>query len=336
MRLQEFDYHLPEELIAQQPIASRDQSRLMVIDKSNGRIENRQFSEIIECLQSGDLLVFNDTKVVAARLCGAKPTGGKAEVLLLRHLSPGVWHAMVKPGRRVGVGSRLDFDNGLSCDVVERTPDGGRILNFSADGDPDEVISKVGQVPLPPYIHKRLEDAGRYQTVYAAAEGSAAAPTAGLHFTESLIRRIKAKGVGTAFVTLHVGIATFRPVRTESIEDHEIHSEWFEVSEKCAEAINSASGRIVCVGTTTARALESAAVGDRRVEPMSGETRLYMTPGYKFKVVEALVTNFHVPKSTLLVLVSAFAGIQLVRQAYLEAVQQRYRFLSFGDAMFIF
>jgi S-adenosylmethionine:tRNA ribosyltransferase-isomerase len=335
MHLSEFDYPLPEELIAQEPLAERDQSRMLVVSRQDQTVEHRKFFEILEYLKDDDLMVFNDTRVVATRLHGHKETGGKVEALLTKRVSPGVWEAMVKPGRRVGTGVNLVFDAGLTAEVVDRTEQGGRILHFSADGDPEESIESAGQVPLPPYIHKRLDDADRYQTVYASADGSAAAPTAGLHFTPAILEKIRNRGIQTVFVTLHVGIATFRPVRTENIDDHEMHSEAFEITPQAAEVINSAKGRIVCVGTTTARCLESAAVGKRRVRPGYGDTDLFIRPGYEFKIVEAMVTNFHIPKSTLLVLVSSLVSRQLIRKAYQEAVRERYRFLSFGDAMFL-
>ena len=335
MQLSNFNYALPEELIAQEPLAERDQSRLLVANRFDQTIEHRKFFEIINYLRDDDLMVFNDTKVVATRLYGSKETGAKVEALLMRHLSPGVWEAMVKPGRRIAVGTSLNFDNGLNAEVMDRTKEGGRILRFHSENDPDDIIASIGQVPLPPYIHKRLENADRYQTVYAAADGSAAAPTAGLHFTKSLLDKIKSRGIQTVFVTLHVGISTFRPVRTENLDDHEMHTESFEISAESADIINSAKGRVICVGTTTARALESAAVTKRKVSAMSGETDLFIKPSYEFKIVDGLVTNFHIPKSTLLVLVSAFAGTEFVKRAYKEAVHQQYRFLSFGDAMFL-
>lgn len=336
MRLSDITYHLPEELIAQEPLVERDQSRLLVVDRSRQTIEHRRFADLLDYLREDDTIVLNDTRVTPARLVGLKETGGRAEVLLLRRIEPGVWEAMVKPGRRVGLGVKLIFDRGLTAEVTARTDVGGRILKFSGGQDPEELISAVGRVPLPPYIHKPLEDSERYQTVYSAREGSAAAPTAGLHFTPAMFDKIRAKGIQTVFITLHVGIATFRPVRTENVEDHEMHTELFEISKESAEAINTAKGRIVCVGTTTARALESAAIGKRRVRATVEETDLFITPPYQFKVVEALVTNFHMPKSTLLILVSAFAGTDLIKRAYEEAVRERYRFLSFGDAMLLF
>lgn len=335
MRLAEFDYTLPEELIAQEPLAERDKSRLLVINRSAQTIEHRQFADLLDYLRDDDLLVMNDTRVTAWRLKGRKFTGGAVEALLMKRLEPGIWQAMVKPGRRVQVGTRLEFEGRLEAEVFDRTEDGGRLLRFSAETNPDELIETTGEVPLPPYIHRRLEYPGRYQTVYAAADGSAAAPTAGLHFTESLLGRIRARGIRTAFVTLHVGVATFRPVRTDNIEDHDMHSEDLEVSPECAEVINSAQGRIICIGTTSVRALESAAVAHRRVAARTGNTKLFIKPGYEFKIVDGIVTNFHIPKSTLLMLVSAFGGMELVRRAYEEAVRSRYRFLSFGDAMYL-
>ena len=335
MRLSDFDYSLPEELVAQEPLSERDQSRLLVVDRAAGRIEHRKFFEIVDYLRDDDLLVLNDTRVVAARLPGRKQTGGKVEALLLRRLAPGLWEAMVKPGRRVGIGAELIFEHGLTAEVLDRTKEGGRLLKFHADTDPEEAIRAAGEVPLPPNIHRALADSERYQTIYSAVEGSAAAPTAGLHFTPALMDRIRARGIRLAFVTLHIGIATFRPVRVQNIDEHEMHTEHYEISAESAEAINSAKGRIVCVGTTTARALESAAVGKRKIAAGSGATELFVRPGYDFKIVEALVTNFHMPRSTLLILVSAFAGTELIRRAYEEALRQRYRFLSFGDAMLL-
>jgi len=336
MLLSDFDYVLPEELIAQEPLAERDRSRLLVVDRTRQTIEHRHFTDILEYLKDDDLMVFNNTRVTAVRLHGSKQTGAAVEALLMRRLSPGVWEAMVKPGRRVAVGAEIAFDEGLKAEVIDRTGEGGRILRFSAACDPDELIVSLGQVPLPPYIHRRLEDPRRYQTVYAAADGSAAAPTAGLHFTEGLLDSIKARGIRTAFVTLHVGVATFRPVRTENLEDHDMHTERFEISGESAETINSSRGRIISVGTTSARALESAALSRHRVAPMVGETKLFIRPPYDFKIVDGLITNFHIPKSTLLMLVSAFTGYELIKRAYSEAVLEKYRFLSFGDATFLY
>lgn len=336
MLLEEFDYPLPEELIAQEPIAKRDSSRLLVLDKQTGNIEHKHFYDIVDLLSPGDLLVFNNTRVMPARLEGEKPTGGHVEVLLTSRISAGVWKGMVKPGRRVHVGMEILFRNGLKAEVIERTPEGGRVLQFCGCPDPDEEVSRQGTVPLPPYIHKKLNDPERYQTVYAEEEGSAAAPTAGLHFTDELLERIRSKGVNMAFVTLHVGIATFRPVRTENIEDHDMHTEWYEITPECAQAVRNCSGRVIAVGTTSVRALESAAVSHRELRIVQEETRLFITPGYQFKAVDCLITNFHIPKSTLMVLVSTLAGdVELIRKAYMEAIKERYRFLSFGDAMFI-
>lgn len=336
MRLSDFNYTLPEELIAQDPLPERDKSRLLVVDRNAQTIEHRRFEDILDYLRDDDLLVMNDTRVVAVRLNGHKSSGGNVEALLMRQMEPGLWRAMVKPGRRVHVGAQLEFDGGLKADVIERTEEGGRILRFSAPTDPDEIIAGMGQVPLPPYIHKQLADPDRYQTVYAAADGSAAAPTAGLHFTEGLLGKIRARGIKTTFVTLHVGVATFRPVRVENLDDHDMHSEAFAITPECAEAVNSAKGRIICVGTTTVRALESAAVGTKKVAPISAETKLFVRPPYEFKIIDGLITNFHIPKSTLLMLVSAFGGTELIQRAYREAVCEKYRFLSFGDAMFLY
>jgi len=335
MRLSEFDYVLPLERIAQEPLAERDKSRLLVLHRDSGRIEHRTFLDILEYLSPGDIAVFNDTRVTATRLRGRKETGGAVEALLLRRLDASHWEALIKPGRRVHVGVKVLFDQGLEADVVERTPDGGRILEIRPADKAEEVIARIGETPLPPYITQQLVDGERYQTVYARADGSYAAPTAGLHFTPELIGKLEEKGVRTAFITLHVGIGTFRPVRTENVLEHEMHSEFIEVAAKTAKAISEAPGKVVAIGTTTARALESAATGKRAVAEFRGETRLFIKPGYEFRVVDRLVTNFHLPKSTLLILVSTFAGTNLVREAYNEAVAQRYRFLSFGDAMLI-
>ncbi len=336
MLLKDFDYPLPEELIAQEPLAERDQSRLLVLDRETGNISHRQFRNILEYIEPGDLMVFNDTRVVATRLFGSKPTGARVEALLTANLGENRWRAMIKPGRRVPVGTELSFGEGeLRALVVDRSDDGGRIVEFSSDGDTEDLIATLGEVPLPPYICKRLEDRERYQTVYATEDGSAAAPTAGLHFTPQVLQAIRDKGVETVFITLHVGIGTFRPVRVENILEHEMHAEHVFLGEDAAEKLNSCKGRIICVGTTTARALESAAVAKRRVEPMCAETKLFMTPGYEFKMIDALVTNFHMPRSTLLVLISALAGRDTIMNAYAEAIRERYRLLSFGDAMLI-
>jgi len=336
VRLQEFDYDLPEELIAQEPLPERDQSRLLVLNRETGEVRHRRFPDIVEYLRPGDVMVLNDTRVVATRLRGRKTTGGTVEALLLASLGGGRWRAVVKPGRRVRIGTALVFGEGeLRATVVERTEDGGRVLEFSSNGDCEDAVARLGEVPLPPYVSRKLEDRERYQTIYGRVGGSAAAPTAGLHFTPRLLEAVRSRSVETVFITLHVGIGTFRPVRVENVLEHEMHAESVFLSEASAEKINSCQGRIVCVGTTTARALESAAVGKRRVQPMCGETRLFITPGYEFQVIDALVTNFHMPRSTLLVLVSAFAGRDRIMTAYREAIAERYRFLSFGDAMLI-
>lgn len=336
MHLSEFDYHLPPEFIAQEPLAERDKSKLLILERETGRIEHRRFYDVAEYLRTGDLLVLNDTRVTALRLRGKKPTGGKVDALLLRDLGGNRWDALVKPGRRVGVGATILFgERGLSARVVERTEGGGRILDFGdAPGTADE-IERLGEVPLPPYIHAALRDVSRYQTVYAAEPGSAAAPTAGFHFTPELLAHVRAMGVETAVVTLHVGMATFIPVRTEIVTDHVMHTEAISISQAAAEAVNSAEGRVIAVGTTTARALESTAVAKRRVAAVDGETSLFITPGHEFKILDGLVTNFHMPRSTLFILVSAFAGRDRIMQAYEEAKKHEYRFLSFGDAMLI-
>ena len=336
MRLSEFDYSLPPEFIAQEPLAERDKSKLLVLHRDSGEIEHRRFYEIPEYLRPGDLLVLNDTRVTALRLTGVKPTGGKVDALLLRDLGGNRWDALVKPGRRVNVGATILFGgNELSAQVTERTEGGGRILDFGDAPGTAEAIRRLGEAPLPPYIHAALRDMSRYQTVYAAEPGSAAAPTAGLHFTPKLLANLRVMGVKTTLITLHIGLATFRPVRAEIITEHVMHKEVISIPQDAAEAVNSAEGRIIAVGTTTARALESAAVGKRRIAAIDGETSLFITPGYEFEILDALVTNFHMPRSTLLILISAFAGRDLVMRAYEEAEKENYRFLSFGDAMLI-
>ena len=333
--LSDYEYVLPPEFIAQEPIPERDRSKLLVLHRDTGAIEHRRFFDLPKYLQPGDLLVMNDTRVTARRLYGVQPTGGRVEALLMRQVGGNRWEAIVKPGRRVAVGARIDFDAGLTAEVVDRTEDGGRVLYFGDAADVPEIIDRAGEVPLPPYILRKLEEASRYQTVYAEAPGSAAAPTAGLHFTPRLLDDLRKKGVLTTTVTLHVGIATFRPVRTEDITAHVMHKEMISVSAEAAEAINSAKGRVIAVGTTTVRVLESAAAGRRSVAAVDGETDLFITPGYDFKVVDGIVTNFHIPKSTLLIMISAFAGREKVMAAYEDAKRHSYRFLSFGDAMLI-
>jgi S-adenosylmethionine:tRNA ribosyltransferase-isomerase len=330
-----FDYELPESLIAQEPIEPRDHSRLMVLHRATQTIEHRRFYELPDYLQAGDTLVLNDTRVSAWRLLGRKPTGGQAEVFLLHPLADGRWHALVRPGRRLPDGSRVRVGEQLEVVIEGRLEGGLRLVRLHSDESPEQILPRVGQVPLPPYIHKQLTDPERYQTVYAHAPGSAAAPTAGLHFTPALLERLKAQGVQIVYITLHVSLDTFRPLQTEQVEAHTMHGEWYTISPEAAAAINATRGRIVAVGTTCIRTLESAAVARRQVQHGSAETRLYITPGYEFKVVEAMITNFHMPRTTMLVLVSAFAEREFVMRAYQEAVREGYRFLSFGDAMLI-
>ena len=332
MKTSDFDYNLPEELIAQEPAKERDLSRLLVMDRDTGAIEHRLFRDIKDYLRPGDLLVFNDTKVTAKRLMGRKSTGAEVEALLMTRITDRVWEAMVRPARRLQPGTLVEFDCGLVGAMGEDTSE-GKIITF--DRNADEIIETLGETPLPPYIHKKPDDPGRYQTVYALREGSAAAPTAGLHFTQPLLKEIKDMGVDSAYVTLTVGIGTFRPVRAENIADHDMHSEVYEITPENAEKINNPRGRVICVGTTSTRALESAAVAKGRVEPCKTSTKLFVYPPYDFKIADCMITNFHIPKSTLLMLVSAFAGTDHIRAAYEEAVRERYRFLSFGDAMFL-
>lgn len=341
LKLSDFDYNLPPERIAQMPLEARDQSRLMVVDRATGGLTNSRFASLPDLLHDGDVLVINDTRVSAVRLYGARPghPAEKLEVFLTTRIAPGLWHALVRPGRKLLPGTTVEFTDSLTASVLERIDDrGGRLLRFdAADGDVEGVIERIGLAPLPPYITTPLptENRERYQTVYARHAGSSAAPTAGLHFTPAVLERIAQRGVGIARVTLHVGLGTFRPIQTENIEDHSMHSERVQIGDAAAETINEARGRIVAVGTTALRTLEAAAAGPGKVRAIDGETSLYIRPGYDFQVVKALVTNFHMPRSTLLVLVSAFAGYDLIKAAYREALDQEYRFLSFGDAMFI-
>ncbi|GBC93895.1 S-adenosylmethionine:tRNA ribosyltransferase-isomerase [bacterium HR15] len=328
-----FDYELPEELIAQEPVEPRDASRLLVVHRDTGQLEHRHFYDLPDYLRAGDTLVLNDTRVSARRLFGRKPTGGQVELLLLRPVGDGRWQALVRPGRRLPEGSLILLDEAHTAQIEARLEGGVRLVRFIPPDD--SWLQQMGQVPLPPYIHRALTDPERYQTVFAREPGSAAAPTAGLHFTPALLEKLKAQGVQIVRVTLHVSLDTFRPLQSEQVEEHKMHGEWFTVSPEAAEAINRATGRIVAVGTTCVRTLESAAVSQRRVQPITGETRLYITPGYEFQVVDALITNFHAPRTTVLVLVCAFAGRELILRAYQEAIRLRYRFLSFGDAMLI-
>ncbi len=340
MQLSDFDFDLPEELIAQHPVEPRDASRLMIIDRKKGTLEHTRFREIIDYLVPGDVLVLNNTRVIPARLFGErKGTGGKVEVLLLRRQNRDTWEVLVKPGKKAKKGTELSFGNGLlNARVVGDTEAGGRILEFTYTGVFEELLDKLGTMPLPPYITESLADRERYQTVYAKETGSAAAPTAGLHFTPELLGKIRERKVVVVEILLNVGLGTFRPVKVENILEHQMHSEYFRISGEAAEKINLAKAegrRVIAVGTTAARALESASVESGKISAKDGWTEIFIYPGYKFKIVEALVTNFHFPKSTLLMLVSAFAGRERMLNAYAEAVSLNYRFYSFGDAMLI-
>ncbi|MDO5038806.1 tRNA preQ1(34) S-adenosylmethionine ribosyltransferase-isomerase QueA [Clostridium sp.] len=340
MKVSDFDFYLPEELIAQHPLEKRDTSRLMVLDKKTGDIEHKVFKHIIEYLNEGDTLVLNNTRVMPARLIGAKEgTGGKIEFLLLKRLEGDKWECLAKPGKSAKPGRRFEFGDGkLKCEVLEVLDTGNRIIEFEYDGIFEEVLDSLGEMPLPPYIHERLEDRERYQTVYSKEKGSAAAPTAGLHFTEELLKEIKEKGVNIVYLTLHVGLGTFRPVQVDDINDHIMHSEFYQLSKESADIINNTKKngkRVIAVGTTSTRTLETIAGDDGTVKEASGWTDIFIYPGYKYKVVDNLITNFHLPESTLIMLVSALAGRDNVLNAYNEAVKEKYRFFSFGDAMFI-
>ena len=340
MNKSDFYYDLPEELIAQDPLTDRASSRLMVLSKSDGRIEHRHFRDIKEYLRAGDCLVLNNTRVIPARLLGVKPdTGAAIELLLLKRISADEWECLVRPGKKLRTGAVVSFGDGvLTGEITKQRDDGNRIVRFSYEGVFEEVLDKLGEMPLPPYITHKLVDRDRYQTVYAKYDGSAAAPTAGLHFTQELLREIEDMGVSIAYVTLHVGLGTFRPVKEDDIMDHKMHSEWYEVTPDTADLINrtkAQGGRIICVGTTSTRTVESVADEEGTVHPGNGETDIFIYPGYKFRVLDALITNFHLPESTLVMLVSALAGRENVLNAYRTAVEERYRFFSFGDAMFI-
>lgn len=341
MNIKEFYYDLPEELIAQDPLADRSSSRLLTLDKNSGAFSHHVFRDIVDYLNPGDCLVLNNTKVIPARLMGEKEgTGAGIEVLLLKRKEDNVWETLVKPGKKARVGARISFGNGLLVgEVIDVVEEGNRLIRFEYEGIFEEILDQLGQMPLPPYITHRLEDKNRYQTVYAKYDGSAAAPTAGLHFTPELLEHIKAKGVKVAEVTLHVGLGTFRPVKVENILDHHMHSEFYMVEEDQAAIINETKkngGRVICVGTTSCRTIESATGEDGILKAGSGWTEIFIYPGYQFKMLDALITNFHLPESTLLMLVSALAGRDHVMAAYEEAVKEKYRFFSFGDAMFIF
>jgi len=338
MKLSDFMYDLPEERIAQTPVEPRDHSRLMVIHRDTGEIEHRHFYDIIEYLNPGDCLVINETKVIPARLYGVRPSGGAVEVLLLKQLGPKRWETLVRPGKKLRPGAEVIFGDGrLKCRVLETTDAGGRIVEFECEGSFEAALDALGEMPLPPYIHEKLRDRDRYQTVYAKQDGSAAAPTAGLHFTPGLMDRIREKGVDIVPVLLHVGLGTFRPVKVENIEAHEMHSEYFEVTRQAAERINAArrrGGRIIAVGTTSVRTLESAAENGT-LAAKRGDTNIFIKPGYRFQLVDALITNFHLPGSTLIMLVSALWDRERILEAYKIAVEEKYRFFSFGDAMLI-
>ena len=341
MKKQDFYYELPEELIAQDPLADRSSSRLLVLDRQSGAVSHHVFREILDYLQEGDCLVINDTKVIPARLIGSKVgTEAKVEVLLLKRKENNIWETLVKPGKKARPGAKISFGDGLLVgEVLEVVEEGNRLVQFSYEGIFEEILDRLGQMPLPPYITHQLQERERYNTVYAVHEGSAAAPTAGLHFTPELLQEIEKKGVDIARVTLHVGLGTFRPVKAEEITDHHMHSEFYQIQEEAAERINrakSGNGRVICVGTTSCRTVESAADENGRIQAGSGWTEIFIYPGYRFKVLDGLITNFHLPESTLIMLVSALAGREQVMKAYEEAVEERYRFFSFGDAMFIY
>ena len=339
LKTSDFYFDLPEELIAQDPLSDRSGSRLLMLDKSTGETKHETFKNIIDYLTPGDCLVLNNTKVIPARLIGNRETGGAVEVLLLKRHKDDVWETLVKPGKKCKPGAKLVFGDGLlKAEVLETVEEGNRLIQFHYEGIFEEVLDKLGEMPLPPYITHKLQDKNRYQTVYAKYEGSAAAPTAGLHFTTELLKQIEDKGVKIAYVTLHVGLGTFRPVKVDNVLEHHMHSEYYEITKEAADTINEAkqSGhKVICVGTTSCRTIESAADENGHLEPCCGNTEIFIYPGYKFKVLDELITNFHLPESTLVMLVSALAGKEHVLNAYEEAIKERYRFFSFGDAMFI-
>lgn len=340
MTTKDFFYDLPPKLIAQTPLTDRTASRLMMLNKETGHIEHKHFYDVIDNLNSGDCLVMNNTRVIPARLYGTKEgSGGKIEFLLLKRLELDKWEVILKPGKKAKVGSRFEFGGGLlKAEVLEIIDDGNRIVQFEYDGVWEELLDKLGEMPLPPYIKEKLTDKERYQTVYSKIEGSAAAPTAGLHFTNELLKKIEAKGVTLVYLTLHVGLGTFRPVSVENVEDHLMHSEYYQIDKEAADKINNTrqnGGRVIAVGTTSVRTLETVAEQDGTINPSSGNTSIFIYPGYKFKAIDGLITNFHLPESTLLMLVSALAGKENIMNAYKCAVEEKYRFFSFGDAMFI-
>ena len=337
MLVTDFDYELPQELIAQHPMEPRDHSRLLVVDKESGALEHRHFYDLPDYLRPGDVLVFNDTRVIPARLHGVKDTGAHVEVFLLTRKDATDWEVLVRPGKKLQVGAKIKFSDELSCEVIEHTDFGGRVVRFAYDGIFEEILDRLGETPLPPYITAPLEDKERYQTVYNRERGSAAAPTAGLHFTKELLQKIKDMGCEEVFVTLHVGLGTFRPVSEANIEDHKMHREFYTVSQEAADTVNKAKAegrRIIAVGTTAVRTLESAGA-DGTLKAGGSWTNIFIYPGYRFRFVDALVTNFHLPQSTLLMLVSALSSREIMLAAYKKAVEEKYRFFSFGDAMFI-
>lgn len=337
MLVTDFDYDLPKELIAQHPMEPRDHSRLLVVDKKTGEIEHKHFYDLVNYLKPGDVLVFNDTRVIPARLHGTKDTGAHVEVFLLTRRDATDWEVLVRPGKKLQVGAKINFSDELSCEVIEHTDFGGRVVRFKYDGIFEEILDRLGETPLPPYITAPLEDKERYQTVYNRERGSAAAPTAGLHFTKELLQKIKDIGCEEVFVTLHVGLGTFRPVSEAKIEDHKMHKEFYTVSQEAADAVNKAKAegrRIIAVGTTAVRTLEAAGA-DGQLHAGSSWTNIFIYPGYKFRLVDDLVTNFHLPQSTLLMLVSTLSTREIMLQTYKKAVEEKYRFFSFGDAMFI-
>ena len=339
MQVSEFNYDLPEELIAQVPIEKRDESRLMVLNREKQTIEHKTFKDIIDYLEPGDCLVRNNTKVIPARIYGKKETGANVEFLLLNNIEGDIWESIVRPGNKLHIGAKVIFGDGLlKAEIIDTMPGGTRKVRFKYDGIFNEILDKIGLMPLPPYIHEELKEKDRYQTVYAKYEGSAAAPTAGLHFTPELLKKIEEKGVKIANVTLHVGIGTFRPVKEEKVEDHDMHSEHYYIKQEDVDKINEAKKngkRVIAVGTTSCRVLETIADENGLVKETEGDTKIFIYPGYKFKCLDGLITNFHLPQSTLLMLVSALAGKEFILKAYNEAVKEKYRFFSFGDAMFI-
>ena len=340
MKTSDFYYDLPEELIAQDPLEDRTASRLLVLDRQTGTVEHKIFSDVIDYLNKGDCLVINNTRVIPARLIGEKEgTGGKVEVLLLKRRANDVWETLVKPGKKLKPGAKITFGDGrLRAEVLEVVEEGNRLVKFHYEGIFEEILDSLGEMPLPPYITHKLEDKEMYQTVYAKFDGSAAAPTAGLHFTKELLNKIEEKGIKISSITLHVGLGTFRPVKVDDVNNHHMHTEWYEVNAEAAEIINETKrngGRVICVGTTSCRTIESVADENGYMKAKTGETDIFIYPGYKFKVMDGLITNFHLPESTLVMLVSAFAGKENVLSAYETAVKEKYRFFSFGDAMIL-